>query len=154
MLNSEKVLFALNDTDENYLESARIRLDYRTREDVKRPARKRIVAFALAAALILGLGAAVYAADLFGVRALLMENAAPTDEPGGGTLSLTQPQDVPEEMDDAIRQKIDNSPAPRAAVPSASGTPGAGTTAFSSRRSSHRRRGPAQPNSWRTTTAP
>ena len=109
MLNSEKVLFALNDTDENYLESARIRLGYRTREDVKRPARKRIVAFALAAALILGLGAAVYAADLFGVRALLMENAAPTDEPGGGTLSLTQPQDVPEEMDDAIRQKIDNS---------------------------------------------
>ncbi len=109
MLNSERALFALNDMDENYLESARARLGYRAGESVRRPAAKRIVTFALAAALILGLGAAVYAGDLFGVRALLMKNAAPTDDPGGGTLSLTQPQDVPEEMDESIRTKIDNS---------------------------------------------
>ena len=109
MLNSERALFALNDTDENYLESARSRLGYRTVETVRRPARKRIAALALAAALILALCAAAYAADLFGVRALLMKNAPPAGEPGVGTLSMTQPQDVPEEMDDAIRQKIDNS---------------------------------------------
>ena len=109
MLNSERILFALNDTDEDYLESARIRLGYRTGETVRRPARKRIVAFALAAALILGLGAAAYAADLFSVRALLIKNAAPADEPGAGTLSLTQPQDVPEEMDESVRAKINNS---------------------------------------------
>ncbi|MBR0207615.1 MAG: hypothetical protein IJQ43_01805 [Oscillospiraceae bacterium] len=109
MLNSERVLFALNDMDEDYLESARIRLGYRAVEAVRRPARKRIAALALAAALILALCAAAYAADLFGVRALLMKNAPPAGEPGVGTLSLTQPQDVPEGMDDAIRQKIDNS---------------------------------------------
>ncbi|MBQ3482335.1 MAG: hypothetical protein IJH48_08480 [Oscillospiraceae bacterium] len=109
MLNSEKVLFALNDTDETYLESARIRLGYRTEEAVRRPARKRVVAFALAAALILALGAAAYAADLFGMRALFMKNTTSADNPNGGYVSFTQPQDVPEEMDESIRAKIDNS---------------------------------------------
>ena len=52
MLNSERALYALNDMDEKYLESTRIRLGYRTGEATRRPAKKRIIAFALAAALL------------------------------------------------------------------------------------------------------
>ena len=71
--------------------------------------KKRIITFALAAALILAMGAVAYAADLFGIRALFMSNSAPADNPNGGYVSFTQPQDVPEEMDAGIRAKIDNS---------------------------------------------
>ena len=61
MLNSEKAIFAMNDVDDNHLESARELLGYRTEYAVRRPIKKRIITFALAAALILGLGAAAYA---------------------------------------------------------------------------------------------
>ena len=71
--------------------------------------KKRIITFALAAALILALGAVAYAADLFGIRALLMKNTSSADNPNSGYVSFTQPQDVPEEMDAGIRAKIDNS---------------------------------------------
>ena len=36
MLNSEKAMFALNNIDDNYLESARIRLGYKTGSSVTR----------------------------------------------------------------------------------------------------------------------
>ncbi len=73
--------------------------------------KKRIVSFALAAALILMLGAAAYAADLFGIKALLIPNGrlASAGDRQGGYVSFTQPQAVPEEMDDGVRAKIDNS---------------------------------------------
>lgn len=61
MLNSEKVMFAMNDMDEGYLESARLRLGYQTGGNVKHVFRKRIITFALAAALLLGLSAVAYA---------------------------------------------------------------------------------------------
>lgn len=70
--------------------------------------KKRIVTFALAAALLLSLCVVAYAADLFGIRAMLMKNSTP-DNPDSGYVSFTQPQDVPEEMDESIRAKIDNS---------------------------------------------
>jgi hypothetical protein len=53
MLNSEKAIFAMNDVDDNHLESARELLGYRTGYAVKHPMKKRIITFALAAALIL-----------------------------------------------------------------------------------------------------
>lgn len=73
--------------------------------------KKRIITFALAAALILALGAMAYAADLFGLKALLITNGSLSspENVNGGRLSITQPQAVPEEMDSAIREKIDHS---------------------------------------------
>ena len=61
MLNSEKAMFALNDMDDGHLESARIRLGYQTGGSTKDVVKKRIITFALAAALILGLSAVAYA---------------------------------------------------------------------------------------------
>ncbi len=61
MLNSEKVMFAMNDMDDEHLESARLRLGYYTGGSIKHVVKKRIITFALAAALILGLGAAAFA---------------------------------------------------------------------------------------------
>lgn len=61
MLNSEKAILALNDVDDDHLESAREMLGYKTGNAVRYPNRKRIITFALAAALVLGLGAAAYA---------------------------------------------------------------------------------------------
>ena len=65
----------------------------------------------LAACLLLALGVAAYAADLFGVRALLIRHGrlAPEEGVSGGYISITQPQEVPDDMDPTIRQKIENS---------------------------------------------
>ena len=109
MLNSEKAMFALSDVRDDHIESARSMLGYKTEKGRRHLGKKRIVTFALAAALILGLGAVAYAADIFGIRALFMKNSTPADNPTGGYVSFTQPQDVPEEMDEAIRAKIENS---------------------------------------------
>ena len=111
MLNSEKAMFALNDMDDRHLESTRARLGYQTGSTVKRKAKKCIITFALAAALILLFSVAAYAANLFGLRALLINkgNLSLTKSTNGGYVSLSQPMDVPEELDAAIRQKVDNS---------------------------------------------
>ena len=61
MLNSEKAMFAMNDMDDRHLESARLRLEYQTGERPRHAVKKRIITFALAAALILGLGVVAYA---------------------------------------------------------------------------------------------
>ncbi len=75
--------------------------------------KKRIFTLALAAALVLALGAAAYAAGLFGLRAMQITEGSLAEraEPGDGYFSMTQPQDVPEEMGSAVREKIDNSAA-------------------------------------------
>ena len=61
MLNCENALFALNDLPDTYIESAREMLGYRVRAQKHASIKKRIIAFALAAALILSLGIAAYA---------------------------------------------------------------------------------------------
>ena len=68
MLKSELLLFALNEIDDSDLESARKRLGYKIGGTVGHLAKKRIITFALAAALILGLGTAAYALGWFGLR--------------------------------------------------------------------------------------
>ena len=68
MLKSELLLFALNDMDDSDLESTRKRLGYKIGGAAGHFAKKRIITFALAAALILGLGTAAYALGWFGLR--------------------------------------------------------------------------------------
>ena len=113
-MNRELLSEALGEIEEGFIAEA-----YRpvpedasgSSERIVHMKKKRIITFALAAALILSLGVVAYAADLFGLRALLITNGkhSSTDNANSGYLSITQPQDVPEEMDDAIREKIDNS---------------------------------------------
>ena len=61
MLNSEKTMFALNDVRDDHIESARSMLGYKTEKGRRHLGKKRIVTFALAAALILSLGLVAYA---------------------------------------------------------------------------------------------
>lgn len=84
---------------------------------------KRIITFALAACLLLALGAAAYAFDLFGLRAIKIEDGTTpqklernadgvkewVDNPDGALVSITQPQAVPEELAPAIAEKVKNS---------------------------------------------
>ncbi len=65
---------------------------------------KRIITFALAAALLLALGVAAYAAGWIGTRAIVVEEL-----PEGGAVSLTQPQETPEDLDPSIEDGLSNS---------------------------------------------
>lgn len=78
MLNNEKIMFAMNDVDDDYLESARSRLGYKTGNIPYRGV-KRIITFALAAALLLALGITAYA---IGVHSSFFRNAFGTGVPG------------------------------------------------------------------------
>lgn len=113
-MNRELLSKALCEIDERYIAEA-----YRpvpeaasgSSERIVPMKKKRIITFALAAALILALGAVAYAADLFGLKALLITNGSLSspENVNGVRLSITQPQAVPEEMGSAIREKIDHS---------------------------------------------
>lgn len=115
----KNIMLALNGTNDAFLEEAARKLGYNTesRERIvpmtayhKRRSR-RFVAILAAACLLLSLGIVAYAADLFGIRALLIkdDDLPVTRNEEGGYLSITQPQEVPEEMDRAIRDRISNS---------------------------------------------
>ena len=72
-----------------------------TRKERRAPrAGKRLLVIALTAALALALAAAAYAADLFGIRALLV--------PGEGRVSLTQFQAIPEDLPPETYAKAEN----------------------------------------------
>ena len=72
---------------------------------------RRFVPMLVAACLLLSLGIVAYATDLFGIRALLIkdDSLAHTRGEDSGHLSITQPQEVPEEMSADIKAKIENS---------------------------------------------
>ena len=91
MLNSEKTMFALNDVRDDYIESARSMLGYKTEKGRRHLGKKRIVTFALAAALILGLGATAYA---IGVHSGFFHNAFGTGVPGheAKSVQVTDPE--------------------------------------------------------------
>lgn len=61
MLISEKTMFALNDISDSYIESASELLGYKYESPQRGIGRKRIITFALAAALVISMGTAVYA---------------------------------------------------------------------------------------------
>lgn len=110
-MKRETISMALNSLDDRYIsEAAAFRPEaiQETPERIVLMKKKRIISIALAAALILALGAVAYATDLFGLRAMLITNRGPASngDPNGGYLSLTQPQDVPDKLDSAIREKI------------------------------------------------
>ncbi|MBQ6480080.1 MAG: hypothetical protein IJI45_03085 [Anaerolineaceae bacterium] len=109
-MKRETITLMLNSIDDGYISEADVFDPDSIQEPPERIVhmKKRIVTFALAAALLLSLCVVAYAADLFGIRAMLMKNSTP-DNPDSGYVSFTQPQDVPEEMDESIRAKIDNS---------------------------------------------
>lgn len=72
---------------------------------------RHIIVFATVILLMLSLGMVAYATDFFDLRALLMTDGHPASGANAGSsyISLTQPQDVPEEISLEIRNKIDNS---------------------------------------------
>ena len=94
MLNSEKAILAMNDVDDSYLECAREMLGYKAEVKIRSTIKRRILTIALAATLILSLGIAAYAANLFGLRELfatstrgeMPEEAAELIIPQGGEL--------------------------------------------------------------------
>lgn len=61
MLTSELVMLAMNDSENEYIIAADERMGYITPDAHARTGAKRIITLALAAALVLGLGAAAYA---------------------------------------------------------------------------------------------
>lgn len=103
MLKSEMLLFALNELDDSDLESARKRLGYQTGGAVGRMMKKRIITFALAAALILGLGTVAYALGWFGLR----QRVTPVE-------SVTQAMNDPGESGILSRSAYNNEPAGQA----------------------------------------
>ena len=111
-MKRETITWMLNSVDDDYISETAVFCPESIQESPERIVhmkKKRIIPFALAAALILAMGAVAYAADLFGIRAMFMKNTSSADNSNSGYVSFTQPQDVPEEMDAGIRAKIDNS---------------------------------------------
>lgn len=80
MLNSEKTMFALNDVRDDYIESARTMLVYKIKENKFAPAKRRVIAIALAAALILSLGIAAYAVYVHWSRGMEQRLPATAEE--------------------------------------------------------------------------
>lgn len=87
---------------------------------------KRVIALAAALAALLALGAAAYATDFFGLRAMRVEPERATytpykieekpdgtreavPNPDGAVVSLTQPQDAPDDISPEVRERIENS---------------------------------------------
>lgn len=109
----KRTLLALNGVDDVYLEETAVRLGYITDDERIVPMKnyRKLISVLIAAALLLSLGIAAYATDIFGIRAMqIKENAPePVRGPEGGYLSITQPQDVPEEMSADVKAKIENS---------------------------------------------
>lgn len=116
----KKIMLALNDAEDDFLEETALKLGYikEKRERIvhmkgkHKHSSRRFLSMLIAATLLLSLGIVAYATELFGIRALLIkdEEIPPviTGE-GGGIISITQPQDVPKEMDSSISKKIENS---------------------------------------------
>lgn len=111
-MKRETITMMLNGVDDNYIsETAAFSPEHiqESPERIIHLKKKRIITFALAAALMLALGVAAYATGMFGIQALFMKNSAPADNPDSGYVSFTQPQDVPAEMSEDVRAKIYNS---------------------------------------------
>lgn len=115
----KNIMLALNGTADAFLEETAVKLGYITDDNERivpmtnyhKRSSRRFVSILIAACLLLSLGVAAYATDFFGIRALRinneeLEHAISED---GGYLSMTQPQDVPEEMGAEIKVKIENS---------------------------------------------
>jgi len=115
----KNIILALNGAEDAFLEETARKLGYNTDVEerivpmmnYRKRTSRRFVSVLLAACLLLSLGAAAYATDFFGIKAMLIKDtgkrAVPEDF--SAMVSITQPQEVPDEMDANIKEKIDNS---------------------------------------------
>ena len=122
-MNRDQILQLLEAVDDRLLtECARFDPAQRPTERSAHMKSKRILTFALAAVLLLGLGAVAYAAGWIGPRAIVLEgrsaytaqrqedgSVSVTDNPAGGWVTLSEPQETPEDLDPAIREKLEKS---------------------------------------------
>lgn len=113
-MKREAISLALNGLEDTFIsEAAEFCPEgiQETPERIVRMKTKRIISIALAAALILAFGIVAYATDIFGLRAMQIKdsNLDSTVSKDGGIVSITQPQDVPDEMNPRIQKKIENS---------------------------------------------
>lgn len=118
-MKAEFILDALGEIDEQYILPAQELFGYgfspdsrtRKKRHVKSSIKKGLIIIA-AVLLLLAFGVTAYAIDLFGIRTLLRPD---TFMGGDGQeynmLSLTQPQNVPAEIDGSLAGKVANSEA-------------------------------------------
>ena len=115
----KNIMLALNGADDAFLEETARKLGYNTEikerivpmTNYRKRTSRRFVSILVAACLLLSFGVVAYATDLFGIRALLIKDDSLEHTRGenSGHLSITQPQDVPEEMSADVKAKIENS---------------------------------------------
>ena len=115
----KNIMLALNGADDAFLEETARKLGYNTEikerivpmTNYRKRTSRRFISILVAACLLLSLGVVAYATDLFGIRALLIKDDSLEHIRGenSGHLSITQPQDVPEEMSADVKAKIENS---------------------------------------------
>lgn len=112
-MKRETISQALNGIDERYIDEAAVFRPAARQNSPERSAGvkiKRIMTIALAAALILALGAAAYASDIFGLKTMVKDREIPANIQTEYTdISLSQPQAVEDTVDAAIKEKVDNS---------------------------------------------
>lgn len=112
-MKRETISQALNGIDERYIDEAAVFRPAALQNSPERSAGvkiKRIITIALAAALILALGAAAYASDIFGIKTMVKNREIPANIQTEYTdISLSQPQAVEDTVDAAIKEKVDNS---------------------------------------------
>ena len=101
-MNRDQILQLLEAVDDRFVsESARFGPAQGPKERSAHMKTKRIVTLALAAVLLLALGAVAYAAGWIGPGAIVREEL-----PEGGVVSLTQPQETPEDLDPAVEDGL------------------------------------------------
>lgn len=112
-MKRETISQALNGIDERYIDEAAVFRPAALQNSPERSAGvkiKRIMTIALAAALILALGTAAYASDIFGIKTMVKNREIPANIQTEYTdISLSQPQAVEDTVDAAIKEKVDNS---------------------------------------------
>lgn len=120
-MKREIISQALNALDERHISDTAVFAPASAQSSPERSAgvkTKRIITLALAAALILALGAAAYATGIFGLKTMAIDleqqaNIIPentmSEIPDHTIISVSQPQAVEDTVDAAIREKIENS---------------------------------------------
>lgn len=104
-MRRDQILQLLDGVEDRYLtEAAGLARPARPPERIGNMKLRRIITFALAAALLLGLGAVAYASGWLGPRAIVVEEI-----PEGGVVSLTQPQETPEDLEPAVKDGLETS---------------------------------------------
>lgn len=119
-MNREQILLLLEGVDDAYIAEAAGRHSPPERKSTMK--HKRVITLALAAAFLLGLGAVAYAAGWIGPKAIVLEGSTAytadkqedgkliwTENPAGGQVSLTQPQEEPEDLDPDILGQVEAS---------------------------------------------